>query len=220
MATDTNYEYINENCIDPELICIICNCPFNDPLCTPCDHTFCRKCITDSIHTGNIGCPLCRQQLGSVDNLVAAGRIIQNMLDRLQVKCLFCGRAGLQRGNFKEHVGRECSRVHVSCPSADIKCPWKGPRDQLGTHIQKCVFQPFRTVLTDLITNNQQLKEQLKQQNVQITQQDAQIKQQDAQIKQQSAQIKQQGAQIQQQDAQIKQHSARIELLENKSSSK
>ena len=161
MATDTNYEYIDENVIDPELICTICNSPFSDPLCTPCYHTFCHKCITNSINTGNIECPLYHQWLESVNRLVPASRIIQNMLDRLLVRCLFCRRAGLQRGNFKEHVDRGCSKVHVSCPSVDIKCPWRGPRDQLDAHIQICVFQPFRTVLTDLITNNQQLEEQI-----------------------------------------------------------
>ena len=210
MATNTNYEYTDESPVGSKLICSICNSPFNDPLCTPCDHTFCRNCITNSIHTRNIGCPLCRQRLGSVNNLVAASRIIQNMLDRLQVICLFCRRAGLQRGNFREHAGRECSKVHIPCSAADIKCPWKGPRDQLDAHIKTCVFQPFRTVLTDLITSNQQLEEQIQQQGTQIQQQDAQIKQRDAQIQQQGAQIQQQDAQIKQQDAQIKQQNAQI----------
>ena len=211
MATDTNYEYTDENPMEGELTCSICKSLFNDPICTPCDHTFCRKCITDSIHTGNIGCPVCRQRLVSVNRLVPASRIIQNMLDSLQVKCLFCGKAGVPRGNFKEHVSKECPKVHVPCSAADIKCPWKGPRDQLDVHIQTCVFQPFRTVLTDLITNNQQLEEQNKQQGAQITRLSAQIKQQDAQIKQQDAQIKQQDAQIKQQGAQIKQQDAQIQ---------
>ena len=225
MATSNNYEYINENCVDPELICSICDSPFNDPVCTPCDHTFCRNCITDSINTGNIGCPLCRQQPLTVNSLALANRSVRNILDRLAVRCRRCGRAGLQRGNFKEHVDRGCSKVHVSCPSADIKCPWRGPRDQLDAQIQTFAFQPSRTVLTDLITNNQQLEEQIQQQSTQIQQQgaqiqqqgnqikqrDAQIKQQGAQIKQQGVQIKQQGAQIQQQDAQINQQGAQIQ---------
>ena len=65
--------------------------------------------------------------------------------------------------------------MHVPYSSAEMKCPWKGPRDQPNAHIQTCVFQSFRTVLTDLITNNQQLEEQLKQQDAHIKQQGTRI---------------------------------------------
>jgi hypothetical protein len=99
------------------------------------------------------------------------------MLDRLTVKCIFCGKSGLQRGNFSEHTNKACSKVHVLCPSADIKCPWKGPRDQLDNHVATCVFQPFRSIYSELIAENRQLKEQVKQMDTQLKQHDAQITQ-------------------------------------------
>jgi hypothetical protein len=164
MMNDTNYEYVNEAGIHPELICgNICQAPLIDPVCTPCDHTFCRKCITRWVDTGNGQCPECRRQLVSRNNLVQASRLVCNMLDSLPVKCKFCGKTGLQRGNFSDHISKACSKVHVSCPSADIKCPWKGPRDQLNNHIETCVFQPFRTILTELMAKNRQLEEQVQQ---------------------------------------------------------
>jgi ubiquitin conjugation factor E4 B len=163
MANDTNYEYVNEAAIDTELICSsICKAPLIDPVCTPCDHTFCRKCITGWGNTGNVRCPACNQQLASIDNLPQATRLVRNMLDRLPVKCTFCGKTGLERGNFSDHISKECSKVHVSCPSADIKCPWKGPRDQLNNHIETCV-QPFRIIITELTAKTRQLEEQVKQ---------------------------------------------------------
>ena len=183
MAGSINYQYINEANIDSELICIICNSPFNDPLCTPCDHTFCRECITRWIGGRNRTCPVCNRQLTSVNDLVPANRIVRNMLDRLPVICIFCAKTGLQRGNFNDHTTKACSKVHVPCPSADIKCPWNGPRDQLDNHVTTCVFQPFRTILTELITKNLQLEEKINQQNTTMRQQDAQMKQQDAQTK-------------------------------------
>src|SRR4051812_35796708 len=100
MANNVNYEYINETSINSELICIICHAPFNDPLCTPCDHTFCRQCITEWINKGNIQCPICRRQLTSIESLTQATRVVRNMLDCLSVKCGFCGTLRLQRGNF------------------------------------------------------------------------------------------------------------------------
>jgi hypothetical protein len=154
---------MNETSIDPELICIICNSPFNDPLCTPCDHTFCRECITGWINGGNLSCPMCRQHLVSANSLVQASRTVRNMLDRLPVKCILCEKTELQRCNFSEHMGRVCSKVQVPCPSADIKCLWKGPRDQLNNHVATCAFQPLRSILSELMSENRQLKEQMKQ---------------------------------------------------------
>ena len=170
MANTIRYEYMNETSIDPELMCIICDSPFIDPVCTPCDHTFCRVCITKSINTRNTGCPLCSQELISPSDLVKANRTVRNMLDRLPIKCKCCGRTGMQRGNFDEHMNKECPKVPVQCPSADIKCPWEGPQDQLEKHVQTCVFQPFRSILTELIDENRQLKEQMEQQNAEIEQ--------------------------------------------------
>jgi hypothetical protein len=163
MANNINYKYMDETSIDRELICIICNAPFNDPLCTPCDHTFCRKCITRWIDKGKPECPTCRHESLSVESLIKASRTVRNMLDRLPVKCIFCGKTGLQRGNFSDHTSKVCSKVHVPCPSADIKCPWTGSRDELNNHIATCVFQPFRSILTELMTKNQQLEEQINQ---------------------------------------------------------
>ena len=152
------YEYLDEISVDPELMCSICHLPFKDPRSTPCDDTFCLECISKWIQTQNRSCPVCRRSL-SIDELTQVNRPIRNMLDRIRVKCITCGQSGLLRGNFKEHVEKTCPKMQILCPSADIKCPWEGQRDQLDEHLSNCAFHSLRYIITPLMTENEQLKE-------------------------------------------------------------
>ena len=168
MAKNNNYEYINESSIDPALVCVICSTPFDHPRCTPCGHTFCRECIVGWFNSGNSSCPMCRQQPISINSLVCAGRTVRDAVDHLLVKCGWCTEAEFQRCHYDEHVDKECPKVIVPCPSADIKCAWKGSRDQLKNHTATCPFNPFRTILVELMTKNQELQEQIKQQEIKL----------------------------------------------------
>lgn len=47
------------HCAEEDLTCSICLLPFVAPLTLKCAHSFCRRCITDSLRT-NESCPLCR----------------------------------------------------------------------------------------------------------------------------------------------------------------
>ncbi len=163
-----NYVYMDETSIDSELICSICKSPLNDPCCTSCGETFCRACITDWIQTQNGSCPLCRQII-LIKDLKRVPRALQNMLDRLQIKCILGGQTELQRGNFDDHIQKVCPKMLVVCPSADIKCPWTGQRDQLNKHLVDCRFEPMRSVITQFLAENQQLKDQANQQTIEIT---------------------------------------------------
>ncbi len=162
------YEYMGEATIDLELICSICRTPFDDPCCTSCGETFCRKCITHWIEAEKGSCPHCRQTL-STNTLNKVPRPLQNMLDRLRVKCTTCGQTELQRGNFDDHIEKLCPKMVIPCRSADIKCPWTGQRDQLNQHLVDCRFELMRPVITQFIAENQQLKDQVNQQTIKIT---------------------------------------------------
>jgi hypothetical protein len=150
------YEYMNEDKIDKDLICSICESPFNDPYYAPCNETYCRECITHWIQRGNNSCPHCRQTV-SINVLRQAPRSLRNMLDRIPVKCITCGQTQLNRGNFDDHIQKLCPKTVVSCPSEDKKCLWRGQRDQINQHLVNCCFIPMRAIITQLIVENQEL---------------------------------------------------------------
>jgi len=162
-------EYINEDSIDPNLICSICHKPLKDPVSTPCDHTYGRGCITHWL-TQEIkySCPMCLKQPLLIKDLTPVGGILRNIIDRFQVRCTLCEQTGLQRGNFFDHINRFCPKATVECQAADIKCPWKGLRDELQNHVSTCVFEPLRPVLATLIAENQQLINQVQKHDNEI----------------------------------------------------
>ena len=154
--------YVDEQSIDPNLICIICTKPFKDPVCTPCDHSYGRACITEWLVENNKdSCPTCKHTLISIDGLTQASRPLRNMLDSIRVQCLLCNQANIQRGSFADHLGKTCSKAKVSCSAADIRCPWQGIREDLENHTSTCIFEPLRPVLASLIAENRELNEQV-----------------------------------------------------------
>jgi hypothetical protein len=162
MANSTTIDYIDDISIDPELICIICRGHFKDPYCTQCDHTFCCQCIMQRIRHGSAICPRCAKPI-SFFEVKPASRIIRDMLTRSRVVCQYCGQMGIQRENFDDHLNRGCPKIEVICPALDVTCPWIGQRDQLDCHLKTCVYNSLHGILSKLMTENRQLKEQIKQ---------------------------------------------------------
>ena len=102
------YEYVDEEKIDPNMICSICNSPFTDPHCAPCEAVFCHGCITQWLKTSK-SCPHCRTPLSS-SGLKRAIPMIRDMLDRLPVKCVTCRKMNIRRSDFDAHVKNECPK--------------------------------------------------------------------------------------------------------------
>lgn len=161
MASENTYEYMHDTSIDDHLVCEICLNPFNDPKSTPCSHVFCERCVMRWLET-TPSCPTCRNLLNS-KQLKPTERLVTRMLDQLKVKCTRCGQINLERGSFNDHFGNTCIKSIVSCPSAEINCPWKGPRDRLNDHIAVCTFEPFRPVLGSIIYEIRQLEQKVQQ---------------------------------------------------------
>ncbi|CAF2527869.1 unnamed protein product [Rotaria sp. Silwood2] len=157
----SDYEYINENEIDNELKCVICQQPLEFPVSLLiCNHTFCKECIKKWLYK-NQTCPICRQitryhfekNNQSFEQFLYVPintRIVLNQLDRLLVRCLRCNEINIQRCHWKNHE-KNCSKRIVCCPSADIKCPWKGSQDILSIHLNNCSFQQVRPIINELI---------------------------------------------------------------------
>lgn len=154
-----NFVYFGDANIDEDFTCPICMEPFDMPVCTPCDHTFCHECIEQWLDKNEKCCPTCRSLLNS-NSLKPASRLICNKIDRYLVKCLACDQTNIQRGHFNDHLQKMCSKVEVSCQRADIKCPWKGPKDESQKHLSTCVYDQMRPILDDLLTINTRLNEE------------------------------------------------------------
>ncbi|KAF8812461.1 hypothetical protein BYT27DRAFT_7159907 [Phlegmacium glaucopus] len=60
--TDTLLEFDKK--LLEELTCHICYVLFHRPVTTPCQHTFCSKCLQRSLDHGS-SCPICRQEIPS-----------------------------------------------------------------------------------------------------------------------------------------------------------
>ena len=150
MVDRSNYVYMDENSIDEEFKCLICDEPFEKAMCTPCDHTFCQSCIQQWLEKStdtNRSCPTCRHPLSLDNQLKPASRIISNRIDRYLVKCLNCGLERIPRGSFADHLAKLCTKANIPCLASDIQCPWTGSRDELEQHSKSCAYQQIRPVL-------------------------------------------------------------------------
>ena len=70
--------------VDEDLLCGICQGVLEDALETPCQHAFCRVCITDWLARKNT-CPLDNQQV-HLSDLGPLHRFIRNQLAKLEVR--------------------------------------------------------------------------------------------------------------------------------------
>lgn len=66
------------------LMCPVCLSDFNDPVSLPCQHVFCKHCITSYLESieGAYKCPECRQNFTRQD--VKANRVLRNVVDAVQ----------------------------------------------------------------------------------------------------------------------------------------
>ncbi|CAF1181023.1 unnamed protein product [Adineta ricciae] len=127
------YRYINENQIDVELKCSICDEPLQSPVnCRSCGYTYCQGCI-EKWMTRQASCPSCRQQGNQF--LPVISRVVLNQLNRLLVQCDLCERSNIERGNFNDHMSSTCPKQIVDCTD---NCGWKGMRENLEEHVQRC----------------------------------------------------------------------------------
>jgi hypothetical protein len=161
MASNDNYEYMDENSIHEDLLCSLCTDPFEEPVCAnQCGHTFCRQCITKTFDTMS-HCPTCRESLTLEDFQPVNIRPFLNQLNQLLVKCKVCSTTNIQRGNFKDHA-MKCMKVNVSCPAAELNCNWTGQRDQLQDHTKTCSLIKIQSMISELNAKVKQQSEQIR----------------------------------------------------------
>jgi hypothetical protein len=128
-----SYTYINEDEIDIELKCTICDEPFQSPMnCKSCGNTYCQECIKNWFEQ-QPSCPSCRQ-IGN-NFLPVITRVVINQLNRLLVQCKLCQRNDIQRSDYNDHILRTCPKQIIQCSD---QCGWKGYRENLQEHLIIC----------------------------------------------------------------------------------
>ncbi len=126
-------EDLNETLMNDRLICTICNRPFNDLQTISCGHIVCRQCLTQKLEGDYVLCPICRQS-ASINNLPEIDQTVLRKTDNLPME-----------SNEDEQRTLHNDNIHDPVISAML------------------LFEPFRFLLSDLINQNRQLKEETNQ---------------------------------------------------------
>ncbi|KOS21894.1 TNF receptor-associated factor 6 [Escovopsis weberi] len=136
---------------DVNLLCPICHDPLVDPITTPCDHTFCYRCIRRSIASSPSGtmCPIDREPLVWT-HCFSAARLIRTQLNSLVVKCPYSARGchlELRREAVEQHAKNECRFRMYTCPGAGCskKIRYK-PTDDKCRHEQDNCLHCFAVI--------------------------------------------------------------------------
>lgn len=140
------YSLIYVNDPDPILLCPICHDPLIDPVTTPCDHTFCYRCLRRSIATSPLraACPIDREKLIWTDCFSSA-RLIRTQLNSLLVKCPYQGRGcdmEMRREGIERHAAADCRFKQFSCPDTECnkKIRYKPTDDKCHHQEASCVY--------------------------------------------------------------------------------
>ncbi|CAF3039641.1 unnamed protein product [Rotaria socialis] len=137
------FKYVNEDQIDIELKCTICDEPFEAPMnCATCGNTYCKSCILKWLEK-QASCPSCRQTGAAFQPVIS--RVVRNQLNRLLVQCALCKYTGIQRSNFNDHISGTCPKYIIKCSN---NCGWKGVRESHQQHLITCRQNPFPNSLS------------------------------------------------------------------------
>lgn len=54
-----------ENLRLDDILCTVCQSVLVEPVFLPCQHRFCRNCLSGTIEKNNLNCPCCRKRFGT-----------------------------------------------------------------------------------------------------------------------------------------------------------
>jgi len=111
------FQYVQN--MEEELICQIDFEPFDDPVATPCMHTFCSKCITEWVNA-NGNCPTCRKdvQEHQLKGNITVAKIAEKILVQCALKASGCDWTG-SRSSLESHLTEQCKFLPIDCIYCD-----------------------------------------------------------------------------------------------------
>lgn len=126
-------DYVSD--VDRNLLCPICHCPFIEPLRLPCDHSFCRHCLSRTFQAQSQetkSCPTCRLPANETE-ILPVPRFLIHLIDDLSIRCPKYAEGcetQLRRGDVQNHVDHYCEFTDVPC--SDETCHSRVPRRQMA----------------------------------------------------------------------------------------
>lgn len=122
------------------LTCPICGQVLqNDPVCTPCHHTFCGDCIRGRLAAGDETCAECHKPLKAED--LQPNTMALNLLNSLKSCCIYKHNGCPWKGKVNELSAHQvvCKYALTACPYG---CGQKVDSKGLHTHQKSCEFRP------------------------------------------------------------------------------
>ena len=122
------------------LTCPICEKVLqNDPVCTPCHHTFCGDCIRGRLAAGATACAECHKPLKAED--LQSNTMALNLLNSLKTCCIYKHNGCPWKGKVNELPAHQivCTYALTACPYG---CGQKVDSKGLLTHQKSCGFRP------------------------------------------------------------------------------
>ena len=130
--------------LNRNFICLICFNVLKDPvLCPRNQHCFCRGCITKHLENAK-RCPTCADEL-TVETLIEAPRMIKDILNELNIRCLYNER-GCQEILQLQHIDQH----EATCGFTPAICTNQGcgvtvnKRDLIHHESDVCEFQKLK----------------------------------------------------------------------------
>jgi len=172
------YVYADLSSVPDDLLCGVCFRPFVDAVehqligSGGCSQLYCKKCVQSQKL-----CPHCRNEVNWQPVAVGPStqRLLFKPLNELKVMCPVCSQK-CPRFDLQNHIPQcavdcplgcgekippksqaihedVCSKKIISCPAVEVMCPYKGPREQVSEHAEKCSYAQLYPLLITLVND-------------------------------------------------------------------